>query len=34
MDRAKGGKDWGWKVGLDGMVESGGGKMEKIVLQQ
>ena len=34
MDKAKGGKGWGWEV-VSGVVEDiGGGKMETTVLEQ
>ena len=32
MDKAKGGWDWGWEVGMAGVGGSGGGKMETTVL--
>ena len=31
MDKAKGGKDWGWEMEVGGVGESGGGKMETTV---
>ena len=34
MDKAKGGWDWGWEVGMAGVGGSGGGKMETTVLEQ
>ena len=34
MDKAKEGKDGGWEVGLGGVGESGGGKMETTVFEQ
>ena len=33
MDKAKGGKDGGWEVGVGGTGENGGGKMETTVLK-
>ena len=29
MDKAKGGLDRGWEVGMDGVAGSGAGKMDK-----
>ena len=34
MDKAKGVCDWGWEVEMGGVGDSGGGKMETIVLEQ
>ena len=34
MDKAKGGTDRGWEVGMAGVGGSGGGEMETIVLEQ
>ena len=34
MDKAKGGQDLRWEVGMGGVEESGGGKMETTVLGQ
>ena len=34
MDQVKGGKDSGWEVGVGGVGQSGGGKMETTVLKQ
>ena len=33
-DKAKGGQDQGWEVGMGGAEESGGGKMGKTVLEE
>ena len=34
MDKAKGGWDQGWEVGMAGLRGSGGGKTETTVLEQ
>ena len=34
VDKARAGKDGGWEVGVGGVGESGGGKMETTVLEQ
>ena len=34
MDKAKGGQDQEWEVGMPGVGGSGGGKMETTVLEQ
>ena len=34
MDKAKGGYDQGWEVGMAGVGGSGGGEMEITVLEQ
>ena len=34
MNKAKGGQDQGWEVGMTGVGESGGEKMETTVLEQ
>ena len=34
MDKTKEGQDQGWGVGMAGVGESGGGKMETTVLEQ
>ena len=34
MDKAKGGKDFGWDVGVGWVGESGGGKKETALLEQ
>ena len=33
MDKAKGGQDLRWEVGMGGVEESGGGKMETTIFE-
>ena len=34
MDKIKEGEDWGWEMRVGGVGESGGGKMDTMVLEQ